>query len=65
MLPEIVPIVQEKLLGKEAVKLMSGLVPLQMMKEFAVVTTGGGLTVTVIVYGVPIQDPDTEVGVTI
>ena len=46
--PVIVPTVQTKLLGKEAVKLMFGLVPLQIEAVLAVVTAGTGLTVTVI-----------------
>lgn len=49
MPPIIVPTVQEKVLGKEAVKLIFGPDPLQVVAVGAVVTTGAGLTVTVIV----------------
>jgi len=63
--PIIVPMVQLKVLGKEEVRLMFGLVPLQMTAVAGVVTIGAGLTVTVIVYGAPGQDPATVVGVTI
>ena len=41
------------------------LTPLQTVAILAVVTTGAGLTVTVIVYEVPTHDPANEVGVTI
>lgn len=63
--PVIVPMIQVKLLGLEAVNAILGLVPLQMVKVFAVKTTGVGLTVTVIVYGVPEHEPVVAVGVTI
>ena len=49
ILPVIVPIVQAKELGALAVKLILGPVPLQVDAVEAVVTTGVGLTVTVIV----------------
>ena len=49
MLPVIVPTVQAKVLAAEAVKLIFGLVPLQMAAGLAVVTAGAGLTVTEIV----------------
>jgi hypothetical protein len=62
--PVIVPIVQEKLLGTLAVKLILGPVPLQVVAVFAVVTVGDGFTVTVIVYGAPVQLPVVDVGVT-
>ena len=47
--PVIVPIVQEKLLGAVALKLILILLPLQMMAVLGVTTTGIGLTVTVMV----------------
>jgi len=47
--PVTVPIVQAKVLGTDDVKLMLGLVPLQMVDVLAVVIAGPGLTVTVIV----------------
>jgi len=45
----IVPTVQEKELGVEALKEIFGLVPLHTSIEFVVVTDGFGFTVTVIV----------------
>lgn len=62
--PVIVPIVQVKVLAKVAVKPIFVVVPLQMVAVFTVVTAGAGLTVTVIVKGVPAQDPAIAVGVT-
>jgi hypothetical protein len=47
--PVLAPIVQEKVLGADAVSEIFGLVPLQVVAAGAVVTTGAGLTVTVIV----------------
>ena len=47
--PEMVPSVQLKVLAADAVKAIFGLVPLQMVAVLAVVTTGVGFTVTVIV----------------
>ena len=38
--PVMVPIVHEKLLGEEAVKVILGLVPLQVVAELPVITTG-------------------------
>jgi hypothetical protein len=64
MLPVIVPIVHAKLLAIEAVKLIFGLVPLQVTAVFAVVTTGLGFTVTVIVREGPAHEPVVVVGVT-
>lgn len=65
MLPVIVPTVQLKLDGVLAVSPMLGLVPLQISNAAAVVTTGVGFTVTVIVYGAPGQaGVAVEVGVT-
>lgn len=46
--PEFVPIIHENVLAAEAVKLILGLVPLQMVAVLEVVTIGAGLTVTVI-----------------
>jgi hypothetical protein len=46
---ETTPIVQVKLLATLAVNAMFGLVPLQVIAVFAVVTSGVGVTVTVIV----------------
>lgn len=65
MPPVMVPTVQVKVLGAEAVSAMFGLVALQMVEVFAVVTTGVGYTVTVMVYAGPAQLPVTDVGVTI
>ena len=65
ILPVIVPMVQVKVLATLAVKLMFGLLPLQVLAVLAVVTTGLGFTVTVIVKGVPAQLPVVAVGVTI
>jgi len=63
--PVIVPIVQEKVLGVLAVKARFGPVPLQIVAAVVDVTTGAGLTVTVIVKGFPTQPPPVDVGVTI
>jgi hypothetical protein len=63
--PEIVPIVHVKVLGALAVRLMFGLVALQIATAAALVTAGVGFTVTVIVYGAPTQPPVVDVGVTI
>lgn len=49
MPPVMVPTVQLKVLAALAVRPMLGLVPLQIAVVGAVVTTGLGLTVTVIV----------------
>jgi hypothetical protein len=65
ILPVIVPMVHVYILAKEAVNVILGLKPLQMVAVFTVVTTGAGFTVTVIVYGTPAHKPATEVGVTI
>ena len=64
MPPVIVPIVHVNVLGALAVKLILGPAPLQVVAVLAVVTTGFGFTVTVMVKGVPEQEPDVEVGVT-
>ena len=65
ILPVMVPIVQVNVLAALAVKLIFGLKLLQIDEVLAVVSAGVGLTVTVIVYGEPVQLPVTEVGVTI
>jgi hypothetical protein len=65
MPPVIVPIVHVNVLGALAVKLILGPVPLQVVAVLAVVIIGFGFTVTVIVKGIPGQEPDVEVGVTI
>jgi hypothetical protein len=65
MLPVMVPIVHAKLLGVEEVRTILGLVALQIASVPELVTTGLGLTVTVIVNGEPPQLPEPEVGVTI
>jgi hypothetical protein len=62
--PVIVPIVQAKLLGAEAVKDIFVLAPLQILATALLVMVGFGFTVTVIVYGEPWHKPATEVGVT-
>jgi hypothetical protein len=63
MPPVIVPIVHVNVLGALAVKLTLGPVPLQVVAMLAVVTTGFGFTVTVMVKGVPGHELDVEVGV--
>ena len=63
--PVIVPIVQLKVLATVAVRLMFGLVLLQVVAVAGLVTDGLGKTVTVMVNGVPAHDPTTDVGVTI
>lgn len=52
-LPVMDPIVQLKVLAVVAVSAIFVAPPLQIAAVFAVVTTGVGFTVTVIVYGVP------------
>jgi hypothetical protein len=64
MPPVIVPIVHVNVLGALAVKLILGPVPLQVVAVLAVVTTGFGFTVTVMVKGVPGHEFTVEVGVT-
>jgi hypothetical protein len=66
MPPVIVPNVQVKVLGAVAVRVMLVDVALQIALVLAVVTTGVGFTVTVIVYGDPGQPGvAVDVGVTI
>ena len=61
--PTIVPIVQLNVLAALAVNEIFGFVLLQIVEVLALVTTGVGFTVTVMVYGDPPQVPVTEVGV--
>ena len=49
MPPEFAPIVHEKVLAEDAVKVVLKVVPLQMVETGELVTTGTGLTVTVMV----------------
>ena len=65
MPPVFVPNVHVNVLGALAVKPINVFVPLQMLFVAAVVTTGRGFTVTVIVYAAPGHDPVVLVGVTI
>jgi hypothetical protein len=66
ILPVMVPIVQVNVLAAVAVRAMLVAVALHMVAMFEVVTAGVGLTVTVMVYGVPAQAGEVvEVGVTI
>jgi len=60
----MVPTVQVNVPGVDAVKAILGLVPLQVCVEIGVVTTGTGLTVTVMVVGAPEHAPVRDVGVT-
>lgn len=64
MLPMLAPIVHENVLGEEATSEILGLTPLHMVNVEELVTVGTGLTVTIIVKGVPVQVPDIEIGVT-
>jgi hypothetical protein len=64
--PVIVPTVHVNVLAVDAVNPIFVAVALQIVAVLAVVTTGVGLTVTVIVYGVPGQaGVVVDVGVTI
>jgi hypothetical protein len=58
------PKVHENVLAVLAVKVTLGLVPLQIVAVFELVTDGLGLMVTVIAVGLPTQEPMVEVGVT-
>jgi len=62
--PMLVPKVQAKLEAAEAVRLMLGPVPLQVLAVVEVVTVGIGFTVTVIFVAEPTQEPRVAVGVT-
>lgn len=60
----MVPTVHANELGVDAVNEIAVAEPLQLDAVLAVVTTGFGFTVTVIVYAVPAQLPVVAVGVT-
>jgi hypothetical protein len=62
-----VPIVHENVVPapEDAVRAKFGLVPLQIVAVLGDVKNGDGSTVTVMVKGVPMQEPAMEVGVTI
>lgn len=62
--PVTIPMVQAKLLGALAVKEILGPVPLHVLAVDALVTSGIGFTVTVMVYDEPTHEPVVEVGVT-
>lgn len=62
--PVMVPMLHVKLLAILAVRLILGLVPLQVVAVAELVTAGAAFTVTVIVKGDPTQVPAIEVGVT-
>lgn len=64
ILPVMVPTIQVNVLGALAVRAILVLSPLQEEAVFAVVTTGVGLTVIVIVNTGPVQLPLVETGVT-
>jgi hypothetical protein len=61
--PVIAPMVQLKLLAAVAVRDIFGLAPLQIVAVAALVITGIGFTVTVMVKAAPAQVPEEEVGV--
>ena len=65
ILPIMVPIVHENVLGVVEIKTIPGPVPLQVLAVGAFVIAGAGFTVTVIVKGAPTHKPVVEVGVTI
>jgi len=62
--PVTAPIVHAKVLGVLAVNAIFGPVPLQVLAVAVFVTAGVGLTVTTILYGLPIHKPVVAVGVT-
>jgi hypothetical protein len=62
--PVVTPTVQVNVLGLEAVSVIFGPAPLHVVEVAELVTTGAGLTVTVIINGVPGHDPLVAVGVT-
>ena len=62
--PVVTPMVQVKVLGTDADKLIIGLAPLQIVEVAELVTAGEGFTVTVIVKGAPEHVPEVAVGVT-
>ena len=63
MPPVIDPIFHANVLGTDDVNPMFGPAPLHVLAVAAFVTAGVGLTVTVIVYADPTQEPVIEVGV--
>jgi len=63
--PVVAPIVQEKLHGVLDVSAILVPEPLHILTAGELVTMGVGLTVTVIVKGVPTHEPTVAVGVTI
>ena len=66
MIPPVIgPMVHANVLGIFEVKVMFGLDPLQVDAVGVFVTFGLGFTVTVIVYGAPMQPVALAVGVTI
>jgi hypothetical protein len=65
MPPVIVPTAHVKLPGTLDVNAIPGLAPLQVLAVVAFRTDGAGLTVIVIVNGVPGHEPVVEIGVTI
>jgi len=65
VMPPVTPdTIQTKPLGALAVKVIFGLVPLQVLAVGELVTVGVGLTVTVIGYAAPAQFPVVDIGVT-
>jgi len=65
MPPVIVPTIQEKVLGMDAVRAIFRFAPLQVLTVAKLVPIGLGVTVTVIIDGIPVHDPTVAVGVTI
>ena len=62
--PVIVPTVHAKVLGVLAANAILGPVTSQVLAVAEFVTTGVGLTVTTILYGLPTHEPVVAVGVT-
>ena len=65
ILPDMLPMVQEKLLATLEVNVIFGLTPLHVGAVAVLVTNGIGFTVTVMVDEFPTHPPEIEVGVTI
>jgi hypothetical protein len=65
MPPVLVPSVHAKVLAMLAVRLILGLVPVQILSAVAEVKEGGGKTVIVISVADPAHEPTVEVGVTL
>lgn len=61
--PVFVPNVQANVLVALAANVIFGLVPLQIVVVFELVTAGIGFTVTVIAVGLPTHEPVVDVGV--